>query len=540
LDTRSQFAESSMVFKRPAASVVAPAASEEEADEVAVEVAKEVADEVAEEAEEMAVDEEAPIVLKRPAAKETLNDVAGKAPELESAQEEAAGEEAKAEDPAEALARQEEETKTTRRKELKGTLIDDLKRLVEAAGLELSKKEMMVDRLTQHEAAVRAEERAKQARIRQVVVDKKEELEALSIPELKDRCAEEGVKGNLTKQARIETLVKLWLEDDGAETAVAKLARDDRERELSGMNINALEKLCKKVAIDPFVKEVIADRIVRREHAAGRFGRPALEAEKKEAAALAPPGSGDMVELLLAQEAARKRELELKRQAEEAAAPKIEKLKNSTLEELRKQLASKGRDASGKKDDLVIALIRAGEEDDAAAKRKGELKAMDAHELKKLLQSKALEVGSKKDEMIDTYLAYEAKVRTEALAYGAKVAAVLEEKKSGLESKSQAQLKDECATKDLATGGSKEALVERLLESLKTDGEVDKILVAQARAARREELQATATEALVKLCAALGIDPLVKEVMVERILSHEEEVGVAVEEPAAKKARKSK
>merc|ERR1719330_1551742 len=386
----------------------------------------------------------------------------------------------------------------------------------------------MVDGLTKHEAAVRAEERAKQARIRQVVVDKKDELDALSLPELKDRCAEEGIKGNLAKEARVE----------GVDKALAKLARDEREKELSAMDLEALEKLCKKAAIDPYVKEVIVDRIVKREHAAGRFGRPTLEREKKEAAAPEPAAGGDMVELLLAQEAKRKRELELQKQAEEAAALKIEKLKNSSVEELRKLLASKGRDTSGKKDDLVAALIRASEEDEAAAKRKGELKAMEVNELKKLLQSKALEVGSKKDEMVETFLAYETKVCTEAIAYSAKVGAILEEMQSGLEGKTQAALKDECAAKSLAQGGNKEALMERLLESKKTDGEVDKILAAKARAARREELQATPMEALLKLCSSLAIDPFVKEVMVERVVSHEDEV--AVEERASKRARKAK
>jgi len=44
---------------------------------------------------------------------------------------------------------------------------------------------------------------------------------------------------------------------------------------------------------------------------------------------------------------------------------------------------------------------------------------------------------------------------------------------------------------------------------------------------------------LVKSCIALEINPLVKEVMVERILSHEDEFG-RVKEPAIKKARSSK
>merc|ERR1712039_497035 len=169
---------------------------------------------------------------------------------------------------------------------------------------------------------------------------------------------------------------------------------------------------------------------------------------------------------------------------------------------------------------------------ETASKRRAELKAMEVSDLRKLLQSKSLEVSSKKDDMVDTYLAYEAKVCQEVVAYSARFAAALDERRTALEGKIQSELKDACAAKDLAQGGTKEVLLGRLLEALKTDGEVDKILSVQTRAARREELQATGKDALLKRCTTLGINPLVKEVMVERILTHEEET-----EPAAKRAR---
>merc|ERR1712217_466458 len=172
------------------------------------------------------------------------------------------------------------------------------------------------------------------------------------------------------------------------------------------------------------------------------------------------------------------------------------------------------------------------EEEEAAAKRMAELKAMEVSDLRKLLQSKALEVSSKKDDMVDTYLAYEAKVCQEVVAYSARFAAALDERRKALEGKVQSELQDACGSKDLAQSGTKEVLLGRLLEALKTDGEVDKILSVQSRAARREELQAAGKDALLKRCMVLGINPLVKEVMVERILSHEEEA-----EPAAKRAR---
>merc|ERR1719401_603650 len=176
----------------------------------------------------------------------------------------------------------------------------------------------MIDRLTKHEAAARAEARAHQAKIRQVLLDKKDELEAMSAPELKDKCTEEGIKGNLTKPARIEALIKQWQEDDGVDKALAKIARDARQEALFAMDETALQKLCEQVGIDPFVKEVVIDRIVHRERAAGRFNKPVLEwMNNKETTALATAG-GDMVEALMASEAMRKKERELKKQEEEA------------------------------------------------------------------------------------------------------------------------------------------------------------------------------------------------------------------------------
>jgi len=69
---------------------------------------------------------------------------------------------------------------------------------------------------------------------------------------------------------------------------------------------------------------------------------------------------------------------------------------------------AKGREASGKKDDLIEILLQVGLQEEAAAKRRAELKAMEVTELKKLLQSKALELSSKREDMVETFLAYEA------------------------------------------------------------------------------------------------------------------------------------
>jgi len=65
------------------------------------------------------------------------------------------------------------------------------------------------------------------------------------------------------------------------------------------------------------------------------------------------------------------------------------------------------------------------------------------------------------------------------------------------------------------------------------------------RIKRRQELMSMDKSAVVTLCEKTGVDPAVKDVMVERILSLESEGGPALAmtnalEPAAKKPRLTK
>merc|ERR1719311_624209 len=115
----------------------------------------------------------------------------------------------------------------------------------------------MIEAVVAHEAKARADVREHAAKIRAVVMSKKEELEALSAPELKELCVAKGITGLLAKPARVEQLLKQWHEDDGVNKALAKLARDAREAELVAMDKVTLQKFCNQAGVDPFVKEVI-------------------------------------------------------------------------------------------------------------------------------------------------------------------------------------------------------------------------------------------------------------------------------------------
>merc|ERR1712032_1304116 len=160
-------------------------------------------------------------------------------------------------------------------------------------------------------------------------------------------------------------------------------------------------------------------------------------------------------------------------------------------------------------------------EENTVAERRKELKAMDKAALKKLLEGSELEAGLK-GEMVEAVLVHEAKGREKLKAHEAKAQELLIQKGKELQAKSNADLKDLCQEKNLKLGGTKEDRIERLLAIAKQDGEIDKALAGQARDARREELFSMDKTALVKLCDTAGVDPFVKEVMVERIILHED------------------
>jgi len=397
--------------------------------------------------------------------------------------------------------------------------------------------------MLKHEAKARAAQREHEAKMRAVVVQKKGELEAMSAPELKELCSAKGITGMLSKPVRVEKLLQLWQQDDGVNKGLAEMARAKREGELAAMDKAALRKLCEKRGVEAFVKEVMVERLLKHEVEAGRFVRPAAEQEAKEEAPAA--AKGDVVEALLASEANRKKELELKKQQEEAAANKKKELKAMSVEELKKALSKRKLEPIGKKEDMVEALFQVGVEEEKIVARKAELKAMAKDELKKILSSKGLTSTGGKDAQVEAVMAHEAKAREELKAYGAKVEQVLVKKREELEAHTAAELKDMCANKGLKVGVGKEDRVERLLEEAKRDGEVDKILANQARSNRREELLSIESAVLKKLCDQASVDALVKEVMVERLLANEAEhaengTSTEIAEPAAKKARSKK
>jgi len=438
--------------------------------------------------------------------------------------------------PKESQAKIEKEIVAVRKSELKAMLVDDLKDLLVARGLETGKKEDMISALALFEAKARAAVRQHESNVRGVVVSKKEELEALSVPELRELCDSMGIKGVLTKHARIEQFLTLWQENKGVDKALAKVAHDLREGQLCAMDRSSLRKFCDKLGVSPFVKDVMIERILRGETVAGRFSRPTLEQVEEEQES-APGKKGDMVDALLAMEASRKKSADLKARQVEEAARKREELRSMNMEQLKKFLQSKGMEAAGKKEDVVEALFGVGVQEDAMSARKTKLRSLSMDDLKKLCLRRRLTQEGKRDDMVEAILAHEAKSRQEVQAYAAKMLEVLAKKKEELEAKTNAELKELLASKGFAVGRAKEDWVESLLTEAKDSGEVDALLAVLSREARRGILLSIDELSLQKLCDDLVIDPYVKEVMVERIIARENEVGA---KPVVKSARTPK
>merc|ERR1712070_1020455 len=145
---------------------------------------------------------------------------------------------------------------------------------------------------------------------------------------------------------------------------------------------------------------------------------------------------------------------------------------------------------------------------------------------------------------VKALLAHEEKRREELKVFDAKVNEVAEKRKQELESKTNTVLKEMCAAKGLALGGDKDDKIERIVEEAQKDGDLDKLVCKDLRNKRKDDLMSMDKAAIVKLCDKFGIEPVVKEVMVERIMMQESESDGAIAmndaQPPAKKARSSR
>merc|ERR1712048_495949 len=302
------------------------------------------------------------------------------------------------------------------------------------------------------------------------------------------------------------------------------------------MDKQALRKCCEQKGIDFVLKDVMVDRVVKDETQKGKFLKPDSNLEKDLADATPKVASkASLVDALLIKQKEEKEKSE--KEAEEAAklAQKIKDLQKKSLDELKKLLTKRKITVpGGKKDEMVKALVDADIAENAAAAIKVKLTSMGSEELGKLLAARGLSTSKSKNTMVEALLAHEADVQLQLRAYEAKRSEVAAKEKHEMQNKTANELKEMCTEKGIAAGVGKDDRINRLVEATLQNGGFDTITAKALRNERKQSLDSMDKAALVKLCEDLGIDTLVKEVMVERILSHEAEIG----EPVAKKARK--
>jgi len=216
--------------------------------------------------------------------------------------------------------------------------------------------------------------------------------------------------------------------------------------------------------------------------------------------------------------------------AKAAATPKAKaKAGKLVIGKFAKGVQQKGKTAKDQKDvpkpTAAVAKAKAGKakepvlsEKAIVANRKKELNEMYVADLKELAAKKGLEKGTK-ESMVKDILAVEAKAREEAQAREQKAKQVEKKIKEDLKVKSLPDLKELCRSKSLPLGGAKDDLVARCFAAAKKEGEVDKTLNMMANESRRAELLGLDKEKLLNICKKSGVDPFVKEVMVERIIA---------------------
>lgn len=432
----------------------------------------------------------------------------------------------------------EAEIVSKRTKELKSMNIEDLKELASSKGLELRKKDEIIQAVLKLEAKARKVAREHQEEVRAVVVGKKEELEAKSAPELKDMCASVGIKGVLSKQERVSQLLANWQANDGIDKAFVKIAHDARKGKLVEMDPAELKRICDGIGVDPLIKEVMVDRIIKQETDMGRFEPPVPEAEDKSPET---SSTNDAVGALIAHEAVRTKEKEVRKQQEEAAARKMKDIKAKSVEELKKLLSKKGLEATGKKESMIEALVKRSLEEDAVIARKAELKSLTVAELKEILAGKELEISTKKDAMVEALLGHEEKIRDSLRAHAAKVSEASEKLKEELEQKAGSELKELCISKGLKAGVAKEDRIQRLVEQAQKDGQIQERVAMMAQMTRKDALTSMDKADLFQLCEETGADPFVKDIIIERILSQDgEKVDACIAGSASKRARVAK
>merc|ERR1712226_1327103 len=141
---------------------------------------------------------------------------------------------------------------------------------------------------------------------------------------------------------------------------------------------------------------------------------------------------------------------------------------------------------------------------------------------------------------VNAILKYEQRVQEEIRAYEAKVRDLTEQRKDEFERMSVNDLKQLLVAKGLKAGVGKADRAQRLAEEAQKDGSIAKKVSQLTREERKQQLLAMEKSAVLALCDELDIDPLMKDVMVQRVMSYEADIAEGFLDPELKKRKTSR
>merc|ERR1719498_2265104 len=120
----------------------------------------------------------------------------------------------------------------------------------------------------------RAELSAYESKLDDLMAKKKTECEAMSAEELKELCANKGLKLGTSKSERVTSLISAMREDDEAHATLEKMAREARKTALAAFEKPALLELCTELDVDPLVPQVMVELMFEHEIESGSIDQP--------------------------------------------------------------------------------------------------------------------------------------------------------------------------------------------------------------------------------------------------------------------------
>merc|ERR1712228_151271 len=149
-----------------------------------------------------------------------------------------------------------------REKELKGMAAADIKELAMSKGLEKGTKTDMIVAILGLEAKAREQIKIREAKVREVVKKISDDIAAKSNDELKEMLGKSNLKLGGSKTDRVDRLVAHAKDAGEVDKILFQMDADERREELTKADKSTLVNMCQQKSIDPFVKEVMIERLV--------------------------------------------------------------------------------------------------------------------------------------------------------------------------------------------------------------------------------------------------------------------------------------